>query len=150
MVTKARLLAGVCLAIAATVAACGGRVDLSTACSTAAVAYCQANGCPLTGPTSNAPATIQAWCAQWPSMAPRVTGAGICSTTDGQTWAVDVRLADAGGGTLYLLYDPTSGDLVSVSTIGAGTDAGTGETDYGTCGAHSGIVTCAGSGFRCR
>jgi hypothetical protein len=120
-------------------------VDLSAACSTAAVAYCQANGCPLTGPTSNAPATIEAWCTQWPAMAGRVTGYGTCTTADGHTWAIDVRLSDTGGGTSYLLYDPTSGDLVSVSTIGAGA----GETDYGTCGAHSGIVTCAGTAFRC-
>ena len=148
MASKPRRFAGACLAVLALVAACGGRVDPSAGCSAAAVAYCQANGCPLTGPTSNAPATLEAWCTQWPAMASRVTGSGTCTTTDGRTWAIDVRLSDTAGGTLYLLYDPTSGDLLSASTLGAG-GAGSGETDYGTCGAHSGLVTCAGAAFRC-
>ena len=91
-----------------------------------------------------APAALTQWCQAWPALAARVTGVGTCTTPDGQTWATDVRLADADGGTLYLLYDPASGDLVSVSTIASG-----GETDYGTCGAHSGIVTCAGAAYRC-
>jgi hypothetical protein len=134
--------------VLATVAACRGRVDASTDCSATAIAYCDANGCPLTGPASGAPAALQEWCAAWPSLAARVTGSGTCTTADGGIWATDVRLSDPDGGTLYLLYDPASSQLVSVSTLG-GDAGGTGEADYGTCGANSGIVTCTGAAFRC-
>jgi hypothetical protein len=148
MATKRHRGPVVAAAIAlAMVAACGGRVDLSTDCSAPAVAYCEANGCPLTGPASSAPAALRDWCNQWPALAARVTGSGSCTTADGTMWATDVRLSQPGGGTLYLLYDPSSGQLVSVSTLGG--DGGAGETDYGTCGARSGIVTCAGAAFRC-
>jgi hypothetical protein len=143
--------AGLCVGA---LAACGGRVDSSTvaACSAPALAYCQANGCAVAGPSAGTAAAVTAWCASWPALAPRVTGFGTCTTSAGDTWAIDVRTADANGGTVYLLFDPASGQLVSVSTLepgGAGGDGGPVETDYGTCGERHGIVTCSGVAFAC-
>jgi hypothetical protein len=80
-----------------------------------------------------------------------VTGFGTCTTSAGQAWAIDVRTSDASGGVVYLLYDPSSAQLLSVSTVEPGVgvgDAGL-ETDYGSCGQHLGIVTCAGEAFTC-
>jgi len=130
-------------------AACGGRSQLSVPdCNAPAVAYCQTNGCPFTGPASSTAAGVTAWCSAAGSFAPRVTGYGTCTTPGGQPWATDVKASDALGNELYLLYDPTSGRLLSVSTIAPG-DSGTGEQDYGTCGEGTGIVTCAGVLFTC-
>jgi hypothetical protein len=124
-------------------AACGGRSELSVPdCNAAAVAYCQTGGCPITGPASSTGAGLAAWCAASLAFAPRVTGYGTCTTPDGQLWANDVVASDALGNTLYLLYDPSSGQLVSVSTLGPG-DSPTQEKDYGTCGQSAGIVRCA-------
>ncbi len=125
-------------------ASCGGRSQLSVPdCNAAAVAYCQTGGCPITGPASTTAPGLAAWCAASPAFAPRVTGYGTCTTPDGRLWANDVEASDALGNTLYLLYDPSSGELVSVSALGPG-DGATGEQDYGTCGQSAGIVSCSG------
>jgi hypothetical protein len=144
------------------VAACGGRVDpasmsdgsapFASDCADSAVSYCQANGCPLTGPATSTAAAVDSWCAASPALAPRVTGFGTCTTPSGQEWAIDVRTSDATGGTVYLLYDPASARLVSVSTLEPAAGSGDGgpiETDYGSCGEHLGIITCAGVAFTC-
>ena len=130
-------------------AACGGRSPLTVPdCNAPAVAYCRANGCPFTGPASGTAAGITAWCTAASAFSPRVTGYGNCTTPAGEPWAIDVKASDALGHDLYLLYDPTSGELLSVSTFGPG-DAGTGEQDYGTCGESTGIVTCSAVRFTC-
>jgi hypothetical protein len=132
--------------------ACGGRVELDVPdCNADAVAYCSASGCPLTGPTAATPSAVTTWCVGSTAFASRVNGYGTCTTPGGQPWATEVRATDASGALLYLLYDPSSGSLLSVSTvpITAATDGGTGEKDYGTCGAHTGIVTCATTTFSC-
>jgi hypothetical protein len=130
-------------------AACGGRSQLSVPdCNAAAVTYCQTNGCPFTGPASSTAAGLTAWCSAASAFSPRVTGYGVCTTPAGQVWANDVKASDAHGNELYLLYDPATGQLLSVSTRGPG-DSGAGEEDYGTCGENSGIVTCSGVVFAC-
>jgi len=131
------------------VVACGGRVDLSVPdCSADAVTYCKANGCPLTGPAASTAGAVATWCAASPTVAPRVTAFGACTVSGGATWATNVKATDASGNLLYLLYDPTSAALLSVTTIGAG-DGGKGEQDYGYCGEHSGIVSCTDAVFTC-
>jgi hypothetical protein len=102
----------------------------------------------LTGPASGTAAGVTAWCNTSSAFSPRVTGYGNCTTPAGEPWAIDVKASDALGHDLYLLYDPTSGELLSVSTFGPG-DAGTGEQDYGTCGESTGIVTCSAVRFTC-
>jgi hypothetical protein len=147
---RARTVEALVAAIAvAAVAACGGRIDPLADCKEPADAYCQANGCPLTGPTASSPASLQAWCQAWPALASKVTGIGACTKTDGTTWATDVRLSWESGGSLYLLYDPTTGALVNVSTLASAQGGDAGQTDYGTCEARSGIVTCATVGALC-
>jgi hypothetical protein len=129
-------------------ASCGGRTVLSEPdCDAAAIAYCQTTGCPFTGPASSTAAGVTAWCTAASAFAPRVTGYGTCLTPAGQAWAIDVKASDANGNELYLLYDPTSGRLLSVSTVAPG-DGGT-EQDYGTCGEGTGIVRCTGVLFSC-
>jgi hypothetical protein len=80
--------------------------------------------------------------------AARVTGYGSCAAPGGQTWATDVKASDALGNTLYLLYDPGSGQLLSASTLASG-DGGAGEVDYGTCGEGAGLVKCSSVVFAC-
>jgi hypothetical protein len=63
-------------------------------------------------------------------------------------WAIDVKATDTHGNTLYALYDPVTAQLLSVSTLAPG-DGGMGETDYGTCGENTGIVTCSSVVFAC-
>ncbi len=142
---KASIALGV-TAGAALAAACGGRVDASTvaACGAPAIAYCESNGCPLTGPASASVADAEAWCRAAPAaFASRVRGFGTCSTSNGAIWAEAVEASDATGGALWVLYDPTTGQLVNVSTLDpSATDGGTSETDYGSCAQHSGIVSC--------
>jgi hypothetical protein len=142
-----RILPGAA-ALGLVLAACGGRVALDVPdCSGDAVAYCKTDGCPLTGPAASTPTGVSVWCTGSTAFAPRVTGYGTCTTPAGQVWATDVRATDATGAELFVLYDPASGQLLSVSTVASG-DAGA-EHDYGTCGAHSGIVTCTTVAFTC-
>jgi hypothetical protein len=123
-------------------AACGGRSPLSVPdCNAAAVSFCQSDGCPFTGPAASTSAALTAWCSAAAAFSARVTGYGTCLTPAGEPWAIDVKASDTHGNVLYVLYDPTSGELLSVSTIALG-DGGTGEQDYGTCGQNTGIVTC--------
>jgi hypothetical protein len=130
-------------------AACGGRSPLSVPdCNAPALAYCRTNGCPFTGPASGTGPGLTAWWISATAFSPRVTGYGNCITPAGEPWAIDVKASDALGNDLYLLYDPTTGQLLSVSTFGPG-DAGAGEHDYGTCGENSGIVTCSAVRFTC-
>lgn len=152
MPTKLALGAPAVTVLALLVAACGGQVDRSISqCSYAAVTYCQSNGCPATGPTASTSAALDTWCQASSAIAPRVTAYGTCTLANGQTWAINVRATTATGDALYLLYDPSSAALLSVTTIapgGAG-DAGAGEQDYGFCGQQSGIVTCTDTAFTC-
>ena len=144
------LLAAPALALLA--ASCGGRVALDVpGCSADAVTYCDAHGCPLTGPSSATPTAVSTWCTGSLAFAPSVTGYGTCTTPAGEPWAIEVRALDATGAFLYVLYDPASGQLLDVSTVqGAATvDGGTGEKDYGTCGEHTGVVTCTTTPFSC-
>jgi hypothetical protein len=130
-------------------AACGGRSTLSVPdCNAAAVTYCQANGCPFTGPASSTAAGLTTWCSAASAFSARVTGYGTCVTPAGEPWAIDVKASDAHGNELYVLYDPTTSQLLSVSTLAPG-DSGTGEQDYGTCGENTGIVTCSSVVFAC-
>jgi hypothetical protein len=151
----AALVLAVALVAAAALAACGGKVDASTAggCNAPSLAWCGDHGCPATGPSASAIDSVTAWCAANPSIAARVTGFGTCTAPDSTTWANDVKIGDGTGGAAYLLYDPTSGQLVHVTTVdpsvaGQG-DGGAEQTDYGTCGVHGGVVTCHGAAFRC-
>jgi hypothetical protein len=135
-------------ALALVLVACAGRSELPVPdCNAPAVDYCQANGCPFTGPASSSETDVGAWCSSAPVFAARVTGAGTCTTPGGQTWAIDVRASDGTGAQLYVLYDPSSAQLLSVSTVGAGVGDG-GEVDYGTCD-NSGIVTCTTTPVSC-
>jgi len=130
-------------------AACGGRSPLPVPdCDAAALAYCQTDGCPFLGPAASSASAIVAWCSASGAFSARVTGYGMCLTPGGQPWALDVKATDAQGNTLYVLYDPVTAQLLSVSTLGPG-DSGTGEQDYGTCGENTGIVTCSGVVFTC-
>jgi len=129
-------------ALAVLVAACGAKTDLVPDCDSAAIGYCQANGCPELGPPTGTTASLGLYCAASPSFAPRVAGIGTCLTPSGQTWAIDVKSLDASGASVYLLYDPTSGQLIGVTTFEPTGDGGTSERDYGSCGAGLGIISC--------
>jgi hypothetical protein len=157
MVSKPRRAAVVVTLSGAAIAAagCGGKVDESTAggCNAASLGWCADHGCPDAGPSASTADAVSAWCAANPGVAARVTGFGTCTAPDGATWAVDVKIGDGTGGAAYLLYDPSSAQLVHVTTLDpavAGTgDGGPEQTDYGTCGVRGSVVTCHGSAFRC-
>jgi hypothetical protein len=121
--------------------ACGARTDLETPCDAAALAYCEANGCPMAGPSQGTEAALGAWCIASPQFAASVTGVGTCITPAGTTWAIDVKTTDAAGDDVYLLYDPSTGQLIGVSTRAPG-DAGTDEHDYGACDEGLGLISC--------
>lgn len=121
--------------------ACGARTDLETPCDAAAIAYCEANACPMAGPSEGTEAALGPWCIASPQFAPSVTGIGTCITPAGTPWAIDVKTTDAAGDDLYLLYDPTTGQLIGVSTRAPGGD-GTDEHDYGSCDEGLGIISC--------
>jgi hypothetical protein len=145
MATKPLLVVA---ALAVLVAACGARTDTVPECDTAAVEYCQTNGCPLTGPTADSTPALDVWCSGAPSYAPFVTGIGSCKTPTGSVWAIDVETVDATGSTVYLLYDPTSTKLVEVSIVAPGGN-GAGAQDYGACGVGVGIISCVSTLVRC-
>jgi predicted small lipoprotein YifL len=129
--------------------ACGGRSPLSVPdCNAAALAYCQTDGCPFLGPASSTPAGVSAWCSAAGAFSPRVTGYGSCTDPAGQIWATDVMATDGHGNVLYLLYDPATAELLSVSTVSPG-DAATDQVDYGTCGESAGLVSCKSSVYAC-
>jgi hypothetical protein len=145
-----RNLPGAAALVLLVIAACGGRSPLDVpACNAPATAYCQTDGCPFTGPAANTPEAIMAWCSAAAAFAPRVVGYGPCVTPGGQPWATAVQATDASGDSLYVLYDPTTGELLSVSTLAPGSDGGSGETNYGTCGENTGIVDCIIIGHAC-
>jgi hypothetical protein len=143
-----RNLLGPALLAVLLVAACGGRSPLSVPdCNAAAVSFCQTDGCPFTGPAASTDAALTAWCSAVGAFSARVTGYGTCLTPAGEPWALDVQATDTRGNQLYVLYDLTSGELLSASTIALG-DGGI-EQDYGTCGESVGIVRCSHPLYTC-
>jgi len=129
--------------------ACGGRSPLPVPdCDAPALTFCQTDGCPFLGPAASTATAITAWCSASGAFSARVTGYGTCLTPAGLPWAIDVKATDTHGNTHYALYDPVTAQLLSVSTLAPG-DGGMGETDYGTCGENTGIVTCSSVVFAC-